>query len=81
MKNNKKIATFFKIIGIIFALAGLIIVAISWIGIFLEFGAWDGFMKIQEIYSPFNVGTYAITIAIFSPAIGCYYLFEYFNKK
>jgi hypothetical protein len=79
-KNNKRTIELVKILAVFFAVVGVIVIFISWIGIFIENGAWDGFKKMQELYSPFNILNYVLTVAVFSPAIVCYFLFEHLKK-
>lgn len=74
-----KALTWFIGIWIAFA-AVLNLVAIA--GLFL--GAdnfWHGWLRVSEIYSPFNVINYAMEVALISPAIGAYIWLERRRKR
>jgi hypothetical protein len=58
----------------IYLWGGLILLA-NVLGIIAQFwlhGFGAGISYVQEIYSPFNVVNYAVTLAMLSPAIGAY---------
>ena len=41
----------------------------------------DGFSKVQEIFSPFNVINFIVTIITLSPGIGAYMLAEKLRQR
>jgi hypothetical protein len=59
----------------IYVWGGLIVLAnvLGIVGRFYLHGFGGGISYIQEIYSPFNVINYAVTLVTLSPAIGAYY--------
>ena len=42
---------------------------------------FDGWFKFTEVFSPFNIINYLVILLLLSPAIGAYYLSEYFSKS
>ncbi|GER02317.1 hypothetical protein JCM17845_29400 [Iodidimonas gelatinilytica] len=59
----------------IYAWSGLFVLAnlLGIIGQFYLHGFSGGLTYIQEIYSPFNVINYVVSIVVLSPAFGAYY--------
>lgn len=43
------------------------IVAVA--GMFMTDGFWGGIGRVQETYSPFNIGNFIMEIVLFSPAL------------
>jgi hypothetical protein len=67
----------------IYVWGGLIVLA-NVLGIIAQFwfhGLGGGISYIQEVYSPFNVTNYAVTLVMLSPAIGAYYWRENRREK
>lgn len=42
---------------------------------------FDGWLKLTEVFSPFNLVNWIMIIILFSPAIGAFYLSEYLSSK
>jgi hypothetical protein len=38
-------------------------------GMFLASGFWDGLARVQDTYSPFNIGNFVMEIILLSPAL------------
>lgn len=66
-----------KIFSIAWVIIAGIFVAVNLISIWY----FQGFEKLQEIMSPFNVVNYVAMLATFSPAIGAHFLVEYLKNK
>ena len=42
---------------------------------------WAGVEQIQDVYSPFNIWTHGLNLALLSPAIGAYFWRERSKQK
>lgn len=79
---RRVIITITKWFAIVWGTLAALIVVISIIGIFIGSPSlWEGWKKLIEIYSPFNVWNIIILILLFSPAIGTYALYNWLLKK
>jgi uncharacterized membrane protein YccF (DUF307 family) len=74
MKNAIRLLKVFAMVW--FVLAGLFIIACL-IMIWLE----DGFQRVAEILSPFNIWNFAMMVIAFSPGFGAQILAGYLEKK
>jgi hypothetical protein len=53
---------------------GLLLNIVAIVGLFIGAGGfWAGWLRVTEIYSPFNVINWLAEVALFSPAIGALY--------
>jgi len=78
----RKVITIMKWFAIGWSILATSIVVISIIGFFIGASSlWEGWKKLTEIYSPFNVWNTILLIALYSPAIGAYALYNWLLKK
>ena len=60
----------------------VIIILLSIIGILLDSdNLWEGMKEVANVFSPFNVANFIVTVLILSPAIGAFKLSEYLQNK
>ncbi len=73
-----------RVLTIFFYVWGGLFVAVNVVGIigqFYLYGLAEGVSYIQEVYSPFNITNFVLSVVVLSPAIGAYYWRDRFRKK
>lgn len=71
--NNKPLYKFLTAFIKVWVFLVLIINIIAIIGFFIEASSfWEGWQKIVDTYSPFNIINYIMELMLLSPAIGAY---------
>ncbi len=74
---KEKIATILKWFARIWGSLVALSVFIGAAGILV----FDGWAKLTEVFSPFNIINYLVILLLLSPAIGAYYLSGYLSKS
>ena len=81
-KAYKKLSKIFKAFATVWVLLFGLVIAISIIGFFIAAPNFiAGWQKVTEVFSPFNIANFIMTIISLSPAIIAYKLHEYFENK
>ncbi len=81
-RNYRILSKIFKIFTIIWVYFFGVVIILSIIGFFLTSTSFiDGWQKVSEIFSPFNIANLIVTIIFLSPALVSYTLYEYFEKN
>jgi len=81
-KAYKKLSKIFKVFATVWVILFSLVIVISIIGFFIAAPNFiAGWQKVAEVFSPFNIANFIMTIISLSPAIIAYKLHEYFEKK
>lgn len=81
-ERNKKLSKFFKIFATIWIYLFGIVVLLSIVGFFITASSFiAGWQKVTEVFSPFNVTNFIVTIILLSPALVAFKLHGHFEKK
>jgi hypothetical protein len=80
--KNRKLANILHVVGLAWLILVSLLIIVSIIGIFIsEPNLFLGWKRVTEVFSPFNITNFIVTVIIVSPAIIAFKLEEYFNNK
>lgn len=81
-KTYSRLSKIFKVFATIWVFLFGIVIILSIIGFFIAAPNFvAGWQKVTEVFSPFNIANFIVTIISLSPALIAYKLHEYFEKK
>lgn len=76
------LSNLFKVIYTIFLILAIMFVSLGCIGILLfSRSFWQGWLKLCDTFSPFNIANLIMVLLTFTPAIIVYNIHKRFEKK